>query len=158
MVIFFGATCILICNISSGTCIIPKFGSRNTNVISNYCIVPLVLFSVFSRSFPTKFGSLVYMIISHWAYVAFYGLSMMASSLLINNCIDKRILGSGNWVTSGIASLSRAIAGVVTGQVIGWTITNGLSFPFNYSFPFLIQSMVALIAAVVGGRLTKGFR
>eukprot|EP01112_Ceratiomyxa_fruticulosa_P016045 TRINITY_DN4813_c0_g2_i1.p1 TRINITY_DN4813_c0_g2~~TRINITY_DN4813_c0_g2_i1.p1 ORF type:complete len:566 (-),score=80.97 TRINITY_DN4813_c0_g2_i1:33-1730(-) len=75
--------------------------------------------------------------------------------VLINNSVDPRKRGSVNGIAESIASVAKGCAPIIGGLVFSWSLTNGMPFPFNYFFVFLMASTISGIGWILSLRLSK---
>lgn len=64
--------------------------------------------------------------------------------LLINDSVDSDERGTVNGLSVTLAGLSKAFGPVIGSVLFAWSISNGLPFPFNYSFVFLLNALIGV--------------
>jgi len=84
------------------------------------------------------------------------GASFMGTAVFINNSVPKEYSGSANGFGNAIASLGRLFAPLMFGRMFSWSLTNvkganvdGLGFPFDQSFSFIVMALVSLLVALL---------
>ncbi|KAJ9059611.1 hypothetical protein DSO57_1000570 [Entomophthora muscae] len=66
-------------------------------------------------------------------------------NILLPETCSSRILGKVNGISQSLGSLARAIGPFLCGFVWAWSLGNGLSFPFDYHFMFIVISSMCLV-------------
>lgn len=78
-----------------------------------------------------------------------FSIGFTAVTILVNNSAPPRVIGTVNGFSQSAAALTSAVAPAVAGTLFSWSLTNGLSFPFDSHFVFfftgLCSSFVGLI-------------
>lgn len=72
-----------------------------------------------------------------------------AINLMINNASDPELVGSVNGLSTSIAALARLIAPTLGGSAYAWSLNNGLPFPLDYRFVFLIMGIICVALSYV---------
>ena len=79
-------------------------------------------------------------------------------NILVNNTVEKDVLGSANGVAWTASCVGRLLAAVVFGNVFSWSLTNvesvaentnAIGFPFNQFFVFFIAALIFLAIAMI---------
>lgn len=73
--------------------------------------------------------------------------------LLPESCESKAILGKINGVSQALASLMRGVGPYLCGMLWSWSLRNGLEFPFDFHFTFLVVSLASLLTFFITLRL-----
>jgi len=58
--------------------------------------------------------------------------------IAISNSAVPEMMGTVNGLAQTFVALTRSAAPVAGSSLLSWSLTNGLSFPLNYQFPFLV--------------------
>jgi len=84
--------------------------------------------------------------------------SFLGSTLILNNTLDKKLLGLGNGLGITFGTTGRIISPLVFGSLFTWSLqnvkrsmkdNNALGFPFNQYFIFILLSTFSLVASVI---------
>ncbi|KAN0009059.1 hypothetical protein ACTFIU_008950 [Dictyostelium citrinum] len=67
---------------------------------------------------------------------------------LINNSAKIAVRGSANGLGQSLVAATRTIAPTLGGTILSWSLTNGLPFPFNFFFVFILMGIVMLIPLI----------
>ena len=70
-------------------------------------------------------------------------------ALVLNQCVSKEKRGSLNGLNMSVGSLSKTIGPSIGTYMFAWSINNGLSFPFDFRFIFLVMSLCGTVSALV---------
>lgn len=74
--------------------------------------------------------------------------------LLPESCADKASLGKINGISNSLGSLMRGIGPYICGAVYAWSLSNGLSFPFDYHFTFFLISVLSFLTLLISRQIT----
>jgi MFS family permease len=85
-------------------------------------------------------------------------LSFTSANILLNASTDEVFLGRLNGSASAIGGLARALAPFVGGNLLAWSVNNGLGFPLNHYLVFLLLSIVAAGNVGLTYALPKSFQ
>ena len=75
--------------------------------------------------------------------------SFTSSIIMISNCVTPEYLGSVNGLGQMTASGFRALGPFMAGSLWTWSVANGLDFPFNHHFVFLIAAAICLVGFIL---------
>ncbi|KAI8853718.1 major facilitator superfamily domain-containing protein, partial [Chytridium lagenaria] len=75
-------------------------------------------------------------------------LAFTSVMIMINNSAGKTKLGIVNGIGQTTAAFVRSIGPAVGGIMWAWSLTNHLSFPFNYWFVFFVLSTIAMATSI----------
>lgn len=125
--------------------IIEAIGDRSMAVFTSGLSIPLVIALGFAQLIPSKAGCFVYVIIMWILWNAMMSSFLISNSILMNNNIDKRVLGSANGIANGLGAFARAFGPLVAGMIFSWTCSNDV-FPINFWLPFLISAIVIVVS------------
>jgi MFS family permease len=64
--------------------------------------------------------------------------------LLINDSVDSDERGALNGLAVTLAGVSKALGPMLGSILFAWSISNGLPFPFNYAFVFLLNTIMGI--------------
>ncbi|KAM9983701.1 hypothetical protein ACTFIY_000409 [Dictyostelium cf. discoideum] len=67
---------------------------------------------------------------------------------LINNSAKIAVRGSANGLSQSLVAATRTVAPTLGGTILSWSLTNGLPFPFNFFFPFILMSICITIPII----------
>jgi len=81
--------------------------------------------------------------------------SFTAIGCLVNNAASENI-GAVNGVATSCTALARALAPVLTGSLLGWTLENRLPAPLDYHLPWLFLAGIVLASSLMTGFFPKG--
>lgn len=94
-----------------------------------------------------------------WLYAGLVGLYVLFAAIqaclitsigiAINNSVPSFILGTANGVAQSAVSLFRFIGPVTYGGLFGWSVGNGLSFPFNFHFVFNLTVLLSVLVLIL---------
>ncbi|KAJ9074005.1 hypothetical protein DSO57_1010759 [Entomophthora muscae] len=73
--------------------------------------------------------------------------------LLPESCESKQDLGKINGVSQALSSLTRSFGPYLCGLFWSWSLSNGLSFPFDYHFTFFSIAVVSFIIFLIASRI-----
>jgi len=113
-------------------------------------IFPLSSFLIFSSVY--LWTLMITLSIIRSVFVNFLFTSVM---LLVNNSTVPSKLGAANGFAQTFASGLRALGPTVGGMILSWSQSNGLGFPFNQYFIFILLSFVALVSLLLTCLLDK---
>ncbi|KAJ9053357.1 hypothetical protein DSO57_1024873 [Entomophthora muscae] len=74
--------------------------------------------------------------------------------LLPESCPDKSGLGRINGITNSLASLMRGLGPYICGLVYSWSLSNSLTFPFDWHFTFFLTSVMSLATFFITKKIT----
>jgi Na+/melibiose symporter-like transporter len=69
---------------------------------------------------------------------------MAAINLMINNASDPKSVGAINGLSASIAAASRLVAPTLGGSTYAWSLNNGLPFPLDFHFVFLVLGLICI--------------
>ncbi|KAF9337545.1 hypothetical protein BG006_004148 [Podila minutissima] len=75
-------------------------------------------------------------------------LSYTSVMLMINNSSPPHLLGTVNGIGQTSASFMRAFGPALGGILWAWSLSNKLSFPFNYFFVFFMMGTIAILGFI----------
>ena len=75
--------------------------------------------------------------------------SFTSSMIVISNCVFPEYLGAANGLGQMMASALRALGPFLAGSLWTWTLTNGLPFPFNQFFVFILAAVISVVGFFV---------
>jgi len=86
------------------------------------------------------------------------GCAFSSTAIFTNNSVAIGMLGSVNGLAMTAASLSRALAPVITGSAFAWSISEGfkLGFPLDEHFAFVILTFVCVLCILMACALPEG--
>ncbi|KAM9960428.1 hypothetical protein ACTFIW_009568 [Dictyostelium discoideum] len=67
---------------------------------------------------------------------------------LINNSAKIAVRGSANGLGQSLVAATRTVAPTLGGTILSWSLTNGLPFPLNFFFPFILMSICTIIPII----------
>ncbi|KAJ9074002.1 hypothetical protein DSO57_1010758 [Entomophthora muscae] len=73
--------------------------------------------------------------------------------LLPESCESKQVLGKINGISQALSSLMRGIGPYLCGLFWSWSLSNGLSFPFDYHFTFISISAMSFLTYLIVSRV-----
>ena len=79
---------------------------------------------------------------------------LISNSILMNNNIDKRVLGSANGLANGLGAFARAFGPLAAGLIFSWTCSNDV-FPFNFWLPFLLSAVFIVVSNIYVALTTR---
>eukprot|EP01135_Chromosphaera_perkinsii_P011782 Nk52_evm28s2496 gene=Nk52_evmTU28s2496 len=77
-----------------------------------------------------------------------------SSSILLMNCCTDHV-GTINGISASLQSMTRAAGPVVGGSALSWSQSNGLPFPFDYHFSFLMMGAISIVSVVLSFAFPK---
>ena len=72
------------------------------------------------------------------------GTAFTCTFTVLNNCVPAEARGRMQGVAMMIGSLSRAIGPTMGAELFAWSLTNGLRFPFDVHFVFMLMCILNL--------------
>jgi len=72
--------------------------------------------------------------------------SFNASNILINNACPEGLGGRINGIAYGFGAILKAIGPTIGANLFAWSVSNGLSYPFDYTFLYNIIAIISLIS------------
>lgn len=76
-------------------------------------------------------------------------LSFSANALVLNNCVEKEKRASLNGLNMAVGSFSKTVGPTLGTWLFAWSINNGMGFPLDFRFVFIIISVVGVITALI---------
>ena len=70
---------------------------------------------------------------------------MPSLNLLVNLAAPPQHIGQVNGLNSTIAALSRGCGPFILTSMFAWSLSNGMSFPFNYFFGFIVVELLLVV-------------
>lgn len=123
-------------------------GSRRAFQITCAILAPVAILMPFTNTLAYNESSTVLLWICVGALMALKSAmgtgAMAAINLMINNASDPELVGSINGLSASIAAFSRLIAPTLCGSGYAWSLGNGLPFPLDFHFVFLILGLVSV--------------
>ena len=80
----------------------------------------------------------------------------ITDSSTIPPTLMRTLLGAVNGVATSCTALARALAPVLTGSLLGWTLENRLPAPLDYHLPWLFLAGIVLASSLMTGFFPKG--
>lgn len=141
------------------TLIAAKFGAkwalRSGAILGVVAFVIMPTAAVFADSSkPLMWISLLF----GWALRIGSGTMCFTSvNVLINESVPAHNTGTANGLAFALSAPIKAIGPAVGGSLMAWSLSNGLSFPFNYYFTYLVLSVASLLVFASTAMYPKSF-
>jgi len=65
--------------------------------------------------------------------------------LLVNHSADPDLVGTANGICQSFASIARGLGPLLGGIMLTWSLSNGLSFPFDQYFVYFVLAFCLFI-------------
>jgi len=147
----------LICQLTVIPRIINFFGSRKA--LAYTCIVQIFLYPLLPliQKIENRYLFWTALLILLFLIRFFLAIGMISINVLVNNSVDKSLLGSANGFALTISNLGRGASTSILATLFGWSLTNikevhtnktPLGFPFNQYFMFFLLSLLVLFTSI----------
>ena len=75
--------------------------------------------------------------------------------VIISNVVSSRDMGKANGMGQSAASLARGVGPALASVAFAWSLTNGLPFPLNSYFIYLVIVTLAVTTLAISATLPK---
>jgi MFS family permease len=110
-------------------------------------VMPLATYPLGVAHAPTQIWSCI--AIGHVLRYAFTEMCFVANSLVSNNAVSQADRGTYIGVQSTMISVGTIVGPIASGPLVAWSLTNGLGFPFNWFFVFLLCSAILFVVVAL---------
>lgn len=93
--------------------------------------------------------------VHHCLRVGLHAFAFTSIMVSINNSVSKKSLSLVNGIAQSLASLTRAVGPVLCGLIWQYSLKNGLGYPLNYHFVFIVLSALTLVGYFVATRIPR---
>jgi len=77
------------------------------------------------------------------------GVMLTGVQIGINSVVQQEMLGSANGMALSIVALIRSLGPLTAGTLFGWSLNNGLGFPFNYYFAYFLEAVLLFTSSLI---------
>jgi len=133
--------------------VVGKLGMIRSIRTAACLLVPVMIITPFCNDVAKEYGKnwavWVYIIVCVFFWQSFAQILMNSSIVLISNSVPGKKLAMVNGAGQAFGAASRSLVPLGVGPLLTWCLTNGLGFPFNQVFPFLINVVLLVIYFVI---------
>ena len=122
-----------------------KYGILFVMKLAWFLCLPVFFFTPF---FSYVYGVAMWLGIS-FLYLVFSAVQscvLTAIGIGINNSVSSDLVGTANGAAQSAVSLFRFIGPAAAGGIFGWSTSNGMGFPFNAHFIFILDMLLGVVS------------
>ena len=139
--------------------IVSKLGMIGSIRTAALLLVPVMIVTPFCNDVAREYGKnwavWLYIILCVFLWQSFAQLLMNSSIVLISNSVPAKKLAMVNGAGQAFGAAARSLVPLGVGPLLTWCLSNGLGFPFNQVFPFLIDVVLLIIYFCISFLLPK---